>query len=234
MPQTDFTPNSTGQNSRSKRLALIGVAVLALLIVFSTLIFKHSGEDNVLTIEPSPGYTISVGTPTAGENGLGIRKLLVKTTTLKSLTLKKGYYVALFTKNSNYIPIYQNVDLSNSLTLTSPTLYYTPQKLSALLTQQSSAIQAAFQNSSSGSLLSQGYTIQNIGLYQDGSWYAGKLIPSNSAQDDILVFVMHQQSGQWKLVAGPSITLYIGDYLNVPTAVIRAANTSPLSSSLPY
>jgi hypothetical protein len=231
--QTDFTPNYTEQKPRSNRLVLISLAVLVLLICFGFVV-KHLNEDKVLTIEPAPGYTISVGTPTAGENGLGISKLLAKTTSFQRLRLKGGYYVALFAKNSDYTPIYQNVDLSHNLTLIPPVLYYTPHKLSALLTQQSSAIQAAFQNSSSGSLLSQGYAIQNTGLYQDGSWYAGKLIPSNSAQDDILVFVMHQQSAQWKLVAGPAITLYIGDYLNVPSSVIRAANVSPLNSSLPY
>jgi hypothetical protein len=231
--QTDFPPNYTSQNPYSRKL-VIGGAVLVLILVGALIVFKRINQDATLTLKSAPGYTISVGTPSDGENGLGIAKVLVKTSSSTNIRLKKGQYIASFARNNDYISAYQNVGLTHDVTLTPLALNYTAAKLNSLLAQQTAAIHAAFQASSSGPLLLSGYTVQDMGLYDDGNWYVGRLTPTNTARDDILVFIMQRQSTQWKLVAAPAITLYIGGYPNIPANIIRAANVSPIGSSLPY
>jgi hypothetical protein len=226
----DYDRQSPKEASRAFLYQMVLVVVLVLIYV---VINKHFVVDKTLTIDPSPGYTVSLGTPSNGKN-ISISHIIVKTSTIKKIHLKKGYYVALFTENSNYAPIYKKIYFAYNSTLSSPPLNYSENKLMALMSQYSPAIQSAFQNSSSGGLLSQSYSIQNIGLYNNGDWYVGRLEPTDPSQENILVFVMDLQAGQWRLVAGPAIILYLGDYPDVPSNVVEAADSSPPGINLPY
>jgi hypothetical protein len=226
MEPSNYT-NYQQPDLNSRRLLIIKLGFVAVLLIIILVIVNYFLSQKTLTIEPTAGYTISIGTPGNGENGPTVKKTIAKTSSTKSIRLKPGNYVALYAKNSDYQPIYQEFDLTKNITLNPPTLYYTSQKLASLLKQESPAIHAAFQASGSGSLLANGYSIQDIGLYYDGSWYAGKLVPADTTTSDVLAFVMHQDDGKWTLATTPAISLYAGSYSTIPKTVIQSANNTP-------
>lgn len=223
MQPTEFNYSNTNVNKPRRGMLLMIVFGFLVLVLLITLLVKHFLVDKTLTIESRPGYTISVGTPSGAGEPVAIVKLIKKSSSSLSLHLASGYYLILFSEGPGYQQVYQSVNLTKNTNVVAPNLDYSAARLSSILDRQSSSIQSSFANSSSGNILNQGYSITNTGVYDKGAWYAGRLVPS-SAQNDVLVFVMHNVSGQWKLATAPAIVLYVGDYPNVPASVISSAN----------
>lgn len=219
MEPTDYTTTPS-----SNKLSKLGLILLFILVVFVCVVgaglWRVFVSEKVVTLEPKPGITISFGPSIDSESGSPIQKVLVKTDSLVKLRISKGVYTAVFSGASNYATQNQTTQINANTTIMAPELSYTLQALAAQLSQQASTINQALQAQTSLA----GYSVQAGQIYLDGSWYAAKLEPINSTQSDTELVIMHKEAGQWKLVAGPSVTLYLGDYPGVPQAVLRDIN----------
>ncbi len=73
-----------------------------------------------------------------------------------------------------------------------------------------------------------GYTIADGKLLEDGSWYITTIsIPLKSAWDsakDTYRVILHNQDGQWQIVAEPKLIFAYTDYPDIPREIIFSAN----------
>ena len=174
-----------------------------------------------ITLSPSSGNSITIGTSQDSENGLVFNKKLLSTTSKASLKLRKGTYLIDFSSTADYTPNITSINFTKNTVLFSPSLNYTSQKLNSLLQQDIPIIHADLAYDANMS----NYTPEDEKLYQDGTWYSAKLVPNDPSQVTLFV-VMHYKNMTWQLEAGPSFNLYTGVYPNVPASVIQGADNS--------
>lgn len=220
------------QNASGKRfLITLGttLAAVVLIIIFASSFWSTSSKA-VVTLNPLKGTTTEIGTATDGENGQSIGKSYAKATAKTSVRLATGTYLVIFSGNT-YVQQNQLIKVTGNTTIETPTLDLSPDRLNTLLKGDMTDIHNATQAQATSITLSS-YTFKNEALYHDGTWYATTLVPTDLLNTiDPQVLIMHQVNGQWKLVAGPKIVLYVGDYPAVPSDIIRDINNRPVIDS---
>lgn len=223
-PNYDYNAiNIERQAHNQQKLIRTVLVVVALCIAFGFL-WSLILNKKTVTLKPANGTAISIGTVADDENGGGIRKLLIRTTTEKKIRLKAGTYSILY-DGKGYEEERQILELADSVTLKSPELSYSPTKLDELLKSEQKTIRARLDASTSLS----GYTPEQEKLYYQGQWYTAQLIPANQVTQDKLVVIMHKEKGTWKIVAGPSIVLWIGAHDDIPEDIIRTVDNQPVT-----
>ncbi len=222
--------NPDTQNPSPRRFLAIILGVFALLIIVivvgSSLWNKYLNKVSV-TLVPANGTTIEIGTPKDTEGAPSFAKSLAKTSSKMSVRVSPGTYLVSYTAKDRAEQD-STVTIEHNTTLTSPKLEYTVSKLAALLPTEKDAIHSALASQASTITLSR-YNFKYEALYHDTSWYAASLVPTDGlATLDPQMVIMHKVSGAWKLVAGPKIILYVGDYTSIPSDIIRDINNRPV------
>jgi flagellar basal body-associated protein FliL len=210
----------TERQARNRRiLTAIGIVGVVALLVFWAVSYFLSFKS--VTLKPHNGITMTFGEPSHGEDGPGVSKEIAKTSSeTKKVRVKEGYYAIVYS-GTDITTTRVLYHVTNNMTIEAPDNFtLSDSKLAQELDQQSDAITAALQANSKTSA----YTPDKAQLYQDGSWYAAKLVPADPDTQDTLVVILHKENGQWKLAVDPAITLYIGDYPKVPQQIIRDIN----------
>ena len=228
----NYTNPTTEQRSPRKMLVtILGIfgLFIILLVIGSSLWSKYISKVSV-TLKPSDGTTIAIGTAKDTEENPAIEKQIAKTSSELKVRIKPGDYLVVYTapdKATQYKPI----TITKNETITSPKLEYTMGKLSSRLSTEKDNIHSALTTQLTTIQLSR-YTYNYEALYHDGTWYAASLMPTDRlATTDPQMVVMQKQGAQWKLVAGPKIILHIGDYPSVPSDVIRDVDNRPIPNS---
>ena len=227
-------------NMSKIKLVVVFVIFVILLALTGFIIFTPSSSKDIistnnnitLTLEPTPGTTISIGKQTSDE--LVIGKQIVSTNSLKDISIPSGVYIVKFTGTSDYQDAYQSININKSTVIKTPDLKYTYEKLEQLLIDQKPAIQ----NTVTSVLPNSGYQIDKEVLLENGNWYGARLKPSiwydsivaaqytrpADGTEDMLRVILKNDNGQWKIMAAPSIIFAIADYPDIPQNVIRATN----------
>lgn len=81
------------------------------------------------------------------------------------------------------------------------------------------------------------YEIIQPQLFEKGDWYTAILLNTSSTYDDIkdvYRFIAHESSGKWDIINHPSLTLYKGDFKEVPESVIESINNTMLDLDVLY
>lgn len=221
-----FSPSGSTITERQRRnrklLTIIGIAVIALGV--GGWFLADFLNKKVVTLQPANGVTMAFGEPSHGEDAADIAKELAKTSNVpKEVRVKPGYYAVIYT-GKGIKQTRQLVEVKKDMTITAPTPTYTDERLLAILRDEQQAIRSALNNNEK----TKGYTPKGELLYENGTWYAAKLVPADPITQDTLVVIMQKQNGTWQVAAGPAITLYINDYPRVSEDIIRDINNRPL------
>jgi|GEM_PF-842587 len=209
---------------------VLSIAVVA-IIVASFFAWDYYVTQKLVTLNPSPGTTITIG---EGGHELEISKQIVNTSSKQVVRLRSGVYVVKFAGTKEYQEITQSITISQPTEIKTPALNYTSNKLGQLLKSENLAIQKVI----APTILNQNYTIDNGTLFSRGEWYGARLKPAVwynptmavknlepvSGNHDMLRIILTKTSGQWKVAAEPSIIFAIDDYPNIPPDVIRSTN----------
>ncbi len=213
-------------------IALISLIIVGVIIVASLFAWDYLVTQKVVTLNPTAGTTITIGTQKGDE--LTINKQIASTNVKKEIRLYPGTYIVKITGSPDYQDQYKSILVDKSTEITNPDLKYTDAKLSQLLVSEKTAIQ----NVVTPILPNTGYQIDNETLLENGNWYGTRLKPSiwynpvvaaryirpTDGTEDMLRVILKKDNGQWKLMAGPSIIFSIDDYPDIPQDVIRATN----------
>jgi len=223
----DYTAINIEREAQNRRKLLITfLAILGLLIV-AAIIWSQILNKVTVTLDPTSNTTISIGTVGEDERGGGIQKVLAISSTKKTVRLSKGDYIVRY-QGKNLQEKSQSVTLENNVSFKTPELDYISTYLDTLLSTERNAIQARLNPS-----LKSGYAPEQEKLYDRGQWYTAQLIPNDMSTEDKLVVVMHKEDNTWKVVAGPSIVLWLGDYKNIPADIIRTVNNQQVAIPTP-
>lgn len=218
-PNYDYTAINLEREAQNRRtLVRTVLAVITALVVLFALWVLVLNKRSV-TLAPAKGTTISIGTVAVEEDGGNIRTLITRTSSEKTIRLKPGTYAILFSGNG-YEDIPKDVTIDSNITIKTPAMQYTQDKLNTILGSERDAIRARL---FAGTNLV-GYTPDQEKLYDMGEWYSAQLMPDNINTQDKLVVIMHKENGEWKVVAKPSLIFFTLDYPNIPTDVIRTVN----------
>ena len=213
----------TDRQQRNRKILLI-TAITVMVVGIAGWFIADFLNRKVVTLKPSNGITMTFGEPSHGEEGAGIAVELAKTSKeAKEVRVKPGFYAVIYT-GQGIKQTRQLVEVKNDMTITAPSPTYSEERLAAMLKAQQTAIHSALSSNDK----TNGYTPKGEALYQDGTWYAAKLVPADPINQDTLVVVMHKENDAWKVTAGPEISLYIDNYPDVPEDIIRDINNRPL------
>lgn len=203
-------------------LLVLGI-IVGIGLVYGGVQLYHFLNRKTVTLKPINGTAMAIGIPSDNEESLTITKVLLQTESEKSVRLSPGDY-AVTTVGEGYTTVTTAVTVTENMTITPPTsITYSDEKLADILDQEQAAINAAIPEVASGR-----YTVSKTQeqLYEKGEWYSGRLMPKNATTDDQLVVVLHKENGQWKIAAGPAMTLYVKDYPDVLETAIRTVNNN--------
>jgi hypothetical protein len=221
---------------KTSKIKLVLLLFLFFVIIIAAFIsWNYFVIQKAVTLEPSPGTTISIGNQKG--SSLSLNQPIISATATKKVRLQPGPYVVEFSGSKDYMSVIKSIEINNSMIIKTPILYYTDSKLNQLLNSERPTIQAALFSSFN----SAGYSVVSDQLFENGEWYGAQLIPQgwynpNVPSDytprpininntkDMLRVIMKKENGQWKPVAGPSVVFFIGDYPNIPQTVIRGTN----------
>jgi hypothetical protein len=187
----------------------------------------------VVTLNPSAGSKISLTKITPK----GSVSIVANVDTQKKLRLRTGNYTATFSAGTDYEELINPISIKGSVTISTPELNFTATKLSGLLVNEEPDIQKLI----TALPISKDYSLAGESLLKQGQWYGAELYPDNwydtsvaessgyrSANPnntlDIVRIIAKKENGQWKVVAGPAVIFYIGDFKDIPADVIRATN----------
>lgn len=227
-PNYDYNAINIERDAQNRRklimTTLVVAATLIVLFIAWTLVFNKRS----VTLVPSKGTAISIGTVAVEEDGGNIRTVITRTTTEKTIKLKPGAYAILFS-GEGYEDVPKDITVDNNMTIKTPTMQYTQAKLDDILTTERDAIRARL---FAGTNLS-GYTPEQEKLYDMGEWYSAQLMPDNINTQDKLVVIMHKENGEWKVAAKPNLVFFTLDYPNIPTDVIRTVNNQSVALPVP-
>lgn len=193
--------------------ALVGTLVIGLIILSNALSKK------TVLLEPAANTTIALGLLENSEGPPAVSQTLIETSSPNKIKVEPGWYGARFSGEGLETKLEQ-IEIKEDMTITSPILNYTPERLNQLLEQQGPTIQQTFMNRPELA----GYRVAYQKLYQQADWYAAVLMPPNPQTQDILRIILHKKDNAWQVAAGPSIIFYIGNYPDVPQPVIRNVN----------
>lgn len=223
MQPNDYAPMGRQDLTRRALLIIGALVILIGLIVGGVQLYKFMNRKTV-TLKPIEGTRMIFGPATDNEESLGITKQLLDTNSGKnSVKVAPGYYAATVS-GEGYQTTTFAVTVEDDTTVNSPDyLSYNNDKLSGMLAAEETAVAKAIPEVADGR-----YTISDSQsqLYGKGDWFAGRLIPKNTAVDDQLVVVLHKENGQWKVAAGPAMVLALSDYPDVPEDAIRTVNNN--------
>jgi ethanolamine utilization protein EutP (predicted NTPase) len=192
--------------------AVIFVAFVWLMAILWDVIITQK----VITLEPASGTTITLGTQEGDTPA--IKDQIAKTTTKLSKRLRPGAYIVIFS-GKGYEDQSQAIDLNDNVSIKTPKLLFTDEKLAEALTKEKNKLhEVVFRHINNDK-----YSIIGEGLYQRADWY---VVAARSKSDDLddLRLVLRKDSGEWKVAAGVSSVLWIDNYPDVPQEIIRAAN----------
>lgn len=207
-----------------KLIARLLVSLVLLCLVASATVFAwdYFVTQKVVTLDPSLGTTIAIGNQ-SGKDPV-ISSVILSTTSTKQIRLHPGTYALKFSGSKDYQEELVSILVNKSMEIKTPTLKYTDDKLSQLLVSEKASIHQYLQPF----MPDAGYKIGIEKLFNTGQWYSASLIPGNwyssTNAQDMLRVIMKKENGQWKVEAGPSIVIYIGDYPNIPQDIIKATN----------
>lgn len=222
---------------RNKLIARLVILVIILIAVsvLSYFTWDYLVNNKDVTLNPTPGTTITIG-EMAGDEPV-ISKQIASTSVKKTIRLHIGTYAVKFSASKDYEDQLTSVDINNTTEITTPSLNYTTEKLSTILGAEKDAIH----NVVWGVVSPDKYNIDIEQLFYTGQWYGARLIPkdwydptvpadliprpTNSNNTlDVLRVILKKEGGDWKIVAGPSVVLYINDYSQIPQDIIRSVN----------
>jgi len=204
------------------RLIII-LTPLVLLSIGGVAMWQHYVVDKIVTLRAAAGTSITLGKPFGPGNNAGVLgDTILQTNSQAKIRLSPGSYILVFS-GADYAAQTQKITVSsNNLTLSTPSLNYSAQKLDSLLADEKPAIQTVVSGINSLS----GYTTSYESLYGAGDWYAAKLAPPDPTTQDVLRVVLHKENGVWQVAATPTLILYSGDYKSIPVAVVRDIDNS--------
>ncbi|HSW74846.1 MAG TPA: hypothetical protein VLG16_03160 [Candidatus Saccharimonadales bacterium] len=208
----------------SRRNIIIAIVAVG-VIMLGWLGWEQLIHKKTVTFQPSSGTVIKIGTPLDSNSGIGISHVLGQSSSQKSVKLDPGSYVVSYS-GSDYVDQTITIKLSSNLILTTPKLNYSRSKLVSLLASEKSAIYTELGKS----IDLKTYTPANENLYYNGEWYAAQLVPTDQVSQDRLVVIMQKQGSAWKVVAGPKIVLFTGDYPNIPKNLVSTIDNLPYLS----
>jgi hypothetical protein len=201
---------------RKKIITSIVIVILLVgFIYIATLLWNHFVSQKIVTLDPSPGTTISLGTP--GSDSLNIKNNLMVATSKTSKRIPARSYVVSFS-GEGLQTLSRVVDVTKNILISSPDLNYTQAKLDADLVVERSTIHKTVM-----AAIGNGYSIKNEELYVKSNWYSALLAPANS-NNDTLRIILNKENSQWKVAAKPSIIFWIDDYQSIPQEIIRDIN----------
>jgi len=198
------------------------ILLIAFVLIAAGLIWGGSTlwgifvTQKVVTLEPAPGTTITFGTQNSDTPS--IAQEIVKTTTKLSKRLQPDAYLAIFSA-TGYKSQTEAINLTDNVTIKTPQLAYTDDKLATILNQEKATIHKVISQQQG----SAGYIVSVESLYHQADWYAAELTP-NDASLDTMKIILKKDGNIWKVAAKPSIVFWIDDYPNIPQDVIRATN----------
>lgn len=200
-----------------RRLVTLGFILLIFGLV-AWFGFRYFFGLKRVTLIPEQGTTITL--TQSGTNYPASTKEIVRTQEKTTVRVSKGYYNAVFSGDA-YKTESKQLNITSKTTVQTPELSYSDSRLQEMLVPQKSAIEstirAGFDDISK-------YNISDGKLYLRGDWYAGKLLPIDPEQDDVLLVVLKKSGNTWSIAAGPTIVLYIKEFPKVPEPVIRNIN----------
>ncbi len=232
-PITNYFSNIT--KSRLIVRPLIMLVLLFGVIIAAFFAWDYFFNQKVVTLNPTNGTTITIGVRANGGSTMG--EQIASTNTLKKVRLYPGIYAIKFSGSSDYQYEQTSITIDSSTEIETPDLNYTNKKLIQLLSDQKTKINSVV----FGVLPNSNYKINTENLYNTGQWYGAVLIPNdwydpnipsniiprptniNNTQD-MLRLIMKKENNQWKVVAGPSVIIYIKNYAGIPQDIIRAVN----------
>lgn len=217
-----FDPNASQLTDRQKRnrKILIAAAVAVILFFIAATIISNIASQKTVTLKPANGITMTFGTASHEEEDAGIVEEIVKTSSEeKTVRVKTGTYAVLYS-GDGIKQTRELIELVEDTTITPPKPRYTDERLTSMLQKERPTIETALRANSKTAT----YSTEGDQLYQDGTWFAARLVPANRQTQDALVVIMQKVNDTWKVAAQPDITLYIGDYPKIPADIIRDIN----------
>jgi hypothetical protein len=223
------------QNITKRNLVLMVIA--SLIVIAATIVAIYFlAVLKAVRLLPDSGVTITL---TSSQDS----KVVASTNQPQTIRIHSGDYLVNYGGGEDYQAISQTVSIKSSTTLASPQLDYSTEKLTTLLSDETSSIQAVLA-ANIGNISD--YSISGESLYVRGEWYGAILVPNAwydplAAADftppppnpnntlDIVRIIAQKTDGQWQIVAGPAVVFYLNDYSNIPEEVIRAVNALSLA-----
>jgi len=226
------------ENTPKKKLAtwfVILILLLAVVAMISYFTWDYLVNNKDVTLNPTSGTTITIGEQ-AGDEPV-ISKQIASTNIKKTIRLHVGAYAVKFSASKDFEPQVVGININDTTEITTPSLNYTDEKLASTLNSEKDSIHSVIW----GVVSSDKYDIDNDTLFYTGQWYGARLIPKdwydpNVPADlqprptnpnnklDMFRVVLKKEDGKWKVVAGPSVTIFIKDYPGVPEDIVRSVN----------
>ena len=206
--------------SQKKPIIILLVLFIIVGIIYASIAYFSSYKKLSVVVEGSPSST-SVSLKEASST---------KETTLTKETtkIKKGYYIVTFEGN-DYETQSVGIDIKDKDGVVNITPKYSQEKLSGLLSSESSAIQAAIQNTLP--TVRSGFTVETGKLYRLGEWYGTKIHAIQTSQQEEFDYidnyriVLKKTNGTWKVMTlPPEILLSSKKYPSIPRDVLVDVN----------
>ncbi|HZM64582.1 MAG TPA: hypothetical protein VFB59_05600 [Candidatus Saccharimonadales bacterium] len=189
----------------------VTLGVLALTII--AYLLTHF---SFVSFDAKEGTTLSLHTKQ--KNGASDKPTAILNQSQKIAFIAHGSYRAVFSR-PDFEDKPEDVSIESlSHSFSTPDLNYTEAKLENILTQEKDSIHKIVPLATDKIQ----YTISREKLYLKGEWYGATLRPSDPSTADILKVICHKIDGSWKMVVSPRITIFKGEFPDVPPPVISS------------
>ena len=219
---------------RTRIISLIVIALVVCGALFATI--SATGKRKLTITIPAgrQGYVVGVYKATtnnetvAPETFIEDKNLVKEISSTSTLSLKKGRYVVANKKSTDYAQQVEGVTISDKPVDLTMKAAYSDSKLSDLIGQERSSVQAAV---IAALPLAKNYEFATEKLYQDGSWYGAVLTVKQTTEQgrtnyvDKYRLVAQKVNGTWKLMTPvPQLILSKSDYKDIPFDVLSETN----------
>jgi len=200
------------------------IAIITIVFIIGIIVFKNSNKVVPVNFILPEDTTLTIYRPTSSQQGEAPKKELLMTIDKSGYyTFNKGFiYLYTATGKDIYEPIDGNFVAQKDSTVDIK-FNYSTKYLSDKLKEEGTLINNAIISKYPDQM--QYYSLKYGKLYKDGSWFAGKLIPSiNPDKLDVLQVVLHKENEEWKVVTVPDISLSKDVNPDVPGEILEELN----------
>ncbi len=202
------------------RYAIIFVIILFMSLLVYFYVFKPKSNAVLVNFILPENTTLNVYEPFVAEEASGGNKIL-------STINKSGYYE--FKKGITYTYLAQNQEIyqqTESLfvaqegSVVDIKFNYSAEYLKNKLNDDIAAINNSIVNKYPEQMKE--FTLKYGKLYKDGSWFAGKLVPTvNQDKRDVFQIVLHKENDEWKIITTPGVSLSKDVYPDIPGDILE-------------